>query len=527
MPQSPTPPKSLSAVIRVSRVNGRKGEKFMSPKVQRETIAAWAKAHGITIVNWYEETDKSGKTTNREGLKAAMAEVAGGRSDGIIVAKVDRFARNGVEGLVAVGELRKGGKAFVAVNDGIHGGAADDTPTGRMMLTILFAIAQWVLESLTDGWNTTRERHIAAGIAGQTPYGYRRNGNRRLVPDPETAPVVERIFEMRADAVAWTEIADILTADGIATPLRLARERWEAAGAEGDAPAEGGVQWTPQQVRKMLVNRTYLGELRSGGPSADDPNKPWFVNPAAHDAIITADLWERAQQTKKTPPPRGKGCYLLAGIVRCAGCGNRMKGSVSRHKAADGTVETTRYYRCRRRYSGGMCPAPASVNAEEIEGYVTQRFVRDVVSEEFVANPADGEIDAAAMTLRDAEQELARFLQSPATAEMGRALGNTWIETGQSVRVKAVVAAREGLATARAAILGASLPGNVVELWGDPDVDDETRRMWLSLTYAVVAVKRGRSLPAAERARIWATNDPSAPDDLPGRTSTRLRVIDV
>lgn len=515
MPQAHAAPKTLSAVIRVSRVNGRKGEKFMSPATQRETISAWAKAQKVTVVNWHEERDKSGKTTNREGLRAAMAEVARGKADGIVVAKVDRFARNAVEGLTAVRDLRDAGKSFAAIGDGIYGGAGDDTPTGRLMLGILLLIAQWVLESLTDGWNVTRERHIAAGIAAQVPYGYSRAENRRLVADDETAPVVNRIFQMRADAVGWTEIADILTADGITTPLRLAYERWEAAGAGGDTPPpKGGVRWTAPTVRKMVENPTYRGELRSG---AD------FVNPSAHKAVVSADLWERAQQQRKTPPPRGKGCYLLAGIVRCAACGNRMKGSVSTYRPRNGEPQQVRYYRCRRRYSGGICSAPASVSADDLDAYVADQFHRDVLSETFTGTAVNGEVDAAIAALRDAEAELEAFLTSPATAEMRRTLGAEWVERGQNAKVAAVVASREAVAEARAAVLGAALPGNAVMLW--PDTDDETRRGWLSAIYAVVAVKRGRDLAVTGRAKIWGTNDPGAPDNLPGRTSTAFREI--
>ena len=61
--------RKFDAVIRVSRVNNRKGSAFMSPAEQREAIERRAAADGVVIAQWHDETDSvSGGTVDRVGL---------------------------------------------------------------------------------------------------------------------------------------------------------------------------------------------------------------------------------------------------------------------------------------------------------------------------------------------------------------------------------------------------------------------------------------------------------------------------
>ena len=79
--------------IRVSRRGGREGESFISPDVQREKIATWAKAHGIEIIHWWEEIDQSGAKLDRPMFQEALARCERGETAGIVVARLDRFAQ--------------------------------------------------------------------------------------------------------------------------------------------------------------------------------------------------------------------------------------------------------------------------------------------------------------------------------------------------------------------------------------------------------------------------------------------------
>src|ERR1700679_2733495 len=108
--QSATPTTlHLDAYIRVSKVAGRSGESFISPDVQRERIESWAKAHGH-VLSWHEpELDVSGGTMNRPVFDLIMERVRAGQTNGVIVAKLDRFARTLVGALSILEEFERQG----------------------------------------------------------------------------------------------------------------------------------------------------------------------------------------------------------------------------------------------------------------------------------------------------------------------------------------------------------------------------------------------------------------------------------
>ena len=186
----------LDGYVRVSYVGKRKGERFISPKVQQEQIETWASAHGAVLGEMFIELDQSGGRADRPLLLRALERVESHRSDGLIVAKLDRFGRSLVHGLAAMARIERAGGTFVSVQDGLDLG----TPTGRLILRIMLAMAEWELERVRDNWDSARSQAVARGvhISGLVPIGFLRGEDGRLYPDPEVAPVIRQAFQRRA-----------------------------------------------------------------------------------------------------------------------------------------------------------------------------------------------------------------------------------------------------------------------------------------------------------------------------------------
>ena len=108
---------AVDGYVRVSHVGGRHGERFISPAVQRERIAAWARARGFTLLKVFEELDESGARPDRPMLLEALERVEAGYSQGIVVATIDRFGRSLSQGLAAIERLRAAGGEFYSVHD--------------------------------------------------------------------------------------------------------------------------------------------------------------------------------------------------------------------------------------------------------------------------------------------------------------------------------------------------------------------------------------------------------------------------
>ena len=162
----------VDGYIRVSQVGGRQGASFISPAVQRDQIDGWAKLNGALIGEVFEELDESGARADRPMLLAALRRVEQGHSQGLVVAKLDRFGRSLVDGLANIERIREAGGTFVSVQDGLDLG----TPTGKLILRIMFSMAEWELDRVRANWDVAQARAVARGIhgGGYTPFGYDR-----------------------------------------------------------------------------------------------------------------------------------------------------------------------------------------------------------------------------------------------------------------------------------------------------------------------------------------------------------------
>src|SRR5437588_9781057 len=226
---------SLDAYVRVSKVGGREGESFISPAVQSERIEAWAQLHGAQLT-WHEpELDVSGGGMQRPVFDRIMERIRSGESGGVVVAKLDRFARTLVGALGILEEFERQGAVLVSVADNID----LSTPVGKAFLRILLVFAELERDRISESWKAATTSAIERGIhiAKFTPVGYVKGENKRLLPGP-LAPAIREAFQMRAAHASRTEVA-----------RRLDRS----------APRPGAGRWTPPMVERIIKNRVYMG----------------------------------------------------------------------------------------------------------------------------------------------------------------------------------------------------------------------------------------------------------------------------
>jgi site-specific DNA recombinase len=456
----------LDAYIRVSKVRGRSGESFISPTVQREQIESWARAHGHTL-SWHEpELDVSGGTMKRPIFDQIMERVQSGQSDGVIVAKLDRFARTLVGALSILEEFERLGAVLVCVADNID----LSTPMGKAFLRILLVFAELERDRISESWKTASSNAVARGIhiAKFTPVGYDRRPDKRLTPNAE-APAIKEAFQMRASHVNYTEIARRL---------------------DETAPRSGAGRWTRSGVERVIKNRVYRGEAYRGEN----------VNQDAHPAIVSTAEWQAANLAPVRALPRGDRPSLLGGIVRCAGC----RYLLAPHNLADNNKSPA--YRCRTTHTAGVCPAPASVNAHKLEQYV-ENVWREQMADQALTVQTDSEaLQEATDALSEAERELDAFA-SDLTAR--RVLGERF-HAALEARVSAVNQAQATLQRA----IGPSGSVIAIEAYEDLSVPDRRRILGSSID-AVIVDRAPWQVPLPERVTIlWRSEGPK---DLPRR----------
>lgn len=475
---------ALDGYIRVSQTRGREGDSFISPKVQREAIAGWARARGVEIAAWHEDLDQSGGKLHRPGLDAMLQRIHTGQTGGLAVAHLDRLSRAGVaDALRLVESVHDAGAKIAVVDLGID----PTTPVGEFSMTLFLALGRMQRRQFEQRWDEACRRAIGRGIHFRAPFGYTKPGKGEpIVPNPKTAPLVMRAFELRAAGESWPRIAAFMN------------ERH---------PPNRAPLWTHSTVGQLIRNRAYLGEASHGS----------HVQVDAHPAIVSAELWEAANAVKGRAPARGDSeGTLLAGLVRCAGCRRAMSPGVTQ---GGGRKERMFSYRCRRNHGAGRCPAPTAIKREAIEQYVERAFLERYadVSVEGVSDDG-GQLEDAQAELRDAEADLQAFRDNERVRAALDAVGEGSFEEGIAVRAERVVAAREHLAAVRANAVGFAVPDELT--YSSLSVSE--RRTLLRAGIGAVFVRRstvrggrgGVPDPAQRVLICWAGEEP---DDLPGR----------
>jgi site-specific DNA recombinase len=384
----------LDVYVRVSKVGGREGDSFISPELQEERAKAMLAAKGFQAGQIFIDLDQSGGKMRRPAFNEAMARIRDGKSGGIVVHKLDRFARN-VRGLLeAVEEIESHGAVFICVEPGLD---TSDKAYGRFLLQLFGALAELELAKITKAWSDAHVKHVDRGVStGRAPFGYRKGEGGVLEPDPVTGPVVCELFERRARGETYRSLAEWLQEQGIEKPY-------------SDKP------WIDRDVMKFLKNEAYLGIVRFGGvpvrradgePRVDPATgqvvlTPVFENRDAHPPLVDEEIWWRVRAGEKsngTHQPKGE--HLLTGYVLCSGCGYRMARSSS--KTGD---KVFFYWRCRYPH----CANKAGVSALHLEPYVLRRVAEAAVV--MLERPAEhsDRLDRARATVAHAEERLATF----------------------------------------------------------------------------------------------------------------------
>ena len=168
-------------------------------------------------------------------------------------------------------------------------------------MALLAAFAEFFSSQLGEHVKKAVKQRAAQGLQnGSAPFGYLRDGETGIpCPVPEEAEAVRTVFAKRAAGETSGRIAVWLNAAG----FRTRRSN----------------TFTDGSVRDILGFRFYLGVVRLGDEEF----------PGQHEGIIAPELFERVQtRTVKRGPAlhtAGGARGLLAGIIRCGHCGDRLQ----------------------------------------------------------------------------------------------------------------------------------------------------------------------------------------------------------
>lgn len=198
--------KTLKAAFGYLRVSGRgqlDGDGF--PR-QRAAIQRYAKAHGITIVQWFEERGISGSKDleNRPALQDLLVALHSNGTKLVLVEKLDRLARDLMVQESIIADMRRNGFEIVSVSEP---DLCSDDPSRTLMRQMMGAFAQYEKAMIVSKLRGARQRsRVRNGrCEGRKPFGH----------TPDEMAVVYRMQELRGQGMNDVQIADTLTNQGL------------------------------------------------------------------------------------------------------------------------------------------------------------------------------------------------------------------------------------------------------------------------------------------------------------------------
>lgn len=424
----------MGLYYRLSQEDERQGES-VSIDNQRTILRKYAEERGFEIHDEYIDDGVSGTTFQRPEVQRLLDDAKTGVINTIIVKDLSRFGRNYIEvGQYVDYVFPAFGIRFIAIQDNVDTENRDSNAMEMMPIVNIFN--EWHAANTSKKIKAVRRSNALAGIysAKKATYGYLKGTDKKRTPviDEETAPVVRRIFELYASGTSPKNIADILNAENIPSPGKLAYERLGHKGRPNEMRL-----WCEVSIRFMLNNIMYIGHLpmlqettvsyKNHKRQAKD-RSDWVITYNNHEPIISQELWDRVQERQKHMAQGRKTktgfIHPLSGFLVCADCGSKLK--MSGHLNGPKTAYQY-HFDCglHIRYGKSLCFShfiPAKVLEEIVLNDIremAQRIVLDekAIREDFIrhnAELADKEVKSAKKELqakRKRTEELSRLMQ--------------------------------------------------------------------------------------------------------------------
>ena len=326
---------NVGIYLRLSKDDERQGES-LSIENQRKMLTDYVSEQGWTLFDEYVDDGYSGTDFNRPSVQRLLDDAKSGKINLILCKDLSRFGRN----YIMVGQYTDYifpmyGIRFIALTDNVD--TANSESAGMDMMPIMNIFNEWHSANTSKKLRAVHASGAKAGkyYATYCAFGYLKadDGKRTPVIDPDAAPIVRRIFEMRASGYGMKKIADVLNAEHIPTPMEYQYKRMGKVD-----PHDYTHIWASSNVKLILNNPIYIGTLaqhRSTSVSYKnhkrvfyDPSE-WIVIENNHEPIIPRSLWDKVRELEASVS-RGKrdkrgDLAPLSGLLYCDSCGYKMR----------------------------------------------------------------------------------------------------------------------------------------------------------------------------------------------------------
>ena len=261
-------------------------------------------------------------TKKRDEFNRMIAECMDGNIDMVITKSISRFARNTLDCLQYIRQLKDKNISVYFEKENINTMDAK----GEVLLTIMASLAQQESQSLSQNVKLGLQYRYQQGkvqVNHKRFMGYTKDEDGNLIIVPEEAEIIKRIYREYLEGQSLVGIGRGLEKDGIFT-------------------AAGKPRWRPETIKKILLNEKYIGDallqktftvdFLTKKRVKNEGHVPQYYVENSHEAIIPKELFLQTQEELHrrsniyTGADKNKRIYsskyALSTITFCGDCGD-------------------------------------------------------------------------------------------------------------------------------------------------------------------------------------------------------------
>lgn len=314
---------NIKYILYARKSSESEDRQVLSIESQIEELKKLAEKEDLEILEIIHES-KSAKEPGRPGFNEMIKKIDKGIANGILCWKLDRLARNAVDGGTIIWRLQNGILKEIRTverkylpNDNV------------LMMYVELGMANQFIKDLSINTKRGLRKKCELGYKpGLAPLGYINDkissrGNRGYFPDPERLPIIRKIFQT------------------LATGLYTPKEVYKMAVNEWGLTNRNGKKLSISKFYALLRTPDYYGEFEYPEGSGN-----WYKG--SYEPAIDKETWLLVQNilNKKGFKKQRKFIHLFRGLLKCGECGAVLTSYEKIKINKKGEVRKYVYYEC-------------------------------------------------------------------------------------------------------------------------------------------------------------------------------------
>ncbi|MFA6039732.1 MAG: recombinase family protein [Candidatus Peribacteraceae bacterium] len=376
----------------------KEDQQVLSLQGQREENEKVAGRGGFEIITTFQE-EASAKEPGRKKFKDMLDRIEKGEADVLVCWRLNRLARNPVDGGRVQWLLQKGTIKAIVTSEKTY------LPSDNViqMSVELGMATQYSIDLGKDVMRGMRQKVQAGWKPHAAPIGYLNDyggikGQKVIHTDPERFPLVRRCWDyLLSGAHTVQEIHKLAAEWGLTLQFgRTGKTR----------------PFALTSMYRMFNDPFYYGEFRWCG-------KLW---PGLHEPMVTREEFDHVQEILGSRGRPRSQCHKnpFPGLIQCAHCSGKIVMEVKRkYCKKENREKTYQYFRCSKRKKDSHCIDTTRIDLDELEKQLYPRVMRAQLPRSFIEWALD-ELRLSQDDRRRAHEDGLRHLQIEQVKAEGR-----------------------------------------------------------------------------------------------------------